>query len=244
MLISTKHKLNLLKKEGIDVTVLVSFTKKFASIDAVTFVKDILVKKINVKELLVGKNFLFGRDKKGNIDRLRKLGKTFNFNVRSISPFKEGEDVISSTLIRKLIMSGRLKKAKKMIGRDVTILGTVSAGARRGRHLGFRTANLDLHHEAIPPSGVYLVKAKLENKEYNGILNIGFRPTFSEKGREEKDPTAEVHIFGFNRSIYGKDIEVIFLKRIRRERKFKNKEHLLLRINEDIGVAKKYFRMK
>ena len=251
MLISTKHKLNLLAAEGIDITVLINFTKGFADINPTSFVKEMLVKRMNVKELLVGKRFSFGRNKSGNVKRLRKLGERFSFKVHSISPLKEGKKIISSTLIRKLIMSGRLSEAKKLLGRDISILGTVTKGARRGRTLGFPTANLNLHHEAIPPSGVYIVKAKLENKKYRGILNIGFRPTFTPLDSKhltglsgtggEKEPTTEVHIFGLRKSIYGKDIEVIFLKKIRRERKFKNKEHLLSRINKDIDIAKRYF---
>jgi riboflavin kinase/FMN adenylyltransferase len=240
MLISTKHKLNLLAAEGIDIAVLINFTKGFANINPTRFVKEMLVKKTSVKELLVGERFSFGRNKSGNVERLRKLGGRFGFKVHSISPLKAGKKIISSTLIRKLIMSGRLNEAKKLLGRNISILGTVTKGARRGRTLGFPTANLNLHHEAIPPSGVYVVKVRLKNRKYRGILNIGFRPTFSGTTCE-KEPTAEVHIFGFNKSIYEKDIEVIFLKRIRGERKFKNKDHLLSRINKDIAIAKKYW---
>lgn len=237
MLISTKHKLNLLAAEGIDITVLINFTKDFAAANPPYFAREILAKKMSAAEILVGKNFLFGKNRSGDVKKLKKLGKRFGFKVHSISPLKAGKDIISSTLIRKLVMSGKLKKAKRLLGKDVAILGTVTKGARRGRLLGYPTANLNLHHEAIPPSGVYIVKVRLENKEYPGVLNIGFRPTFHTGGREV---TVEVHIFGFNKSIYGKDIEVIFLKRIRREYKFKNKEHLLSRINKDASMAKKY----
>jgi riboflavin kinase/FMN adenylyltransferase len=138
-------------------------------------------------------------------------------------------------------MSGKLNEAERLTERGVSILGTVTKGAKRGRILGFPTANLDLHHEAIPPSGVYIVKVKLANKEYPGILNIGFRPTFGIK-RGEKEPTVEVYIFDFNRSIYGKDIEVIFLQKIRDEHRFENKESLRSRIEKDIGIARKYFK--
>ncbi len=241
MLISTKHKLNLIAAEGVDIAVLINFTKSFANINPTRFVKEMLVKRMNVKELLVGEEFSFGRNKSGDVERLRKLGKRFGFKVHSISPLKQRKKIISSTLIRKLIMSGRLNEAKKLLGRDISILGTVTKGARRGRTLGFPTANLDLHHEAIPPSGIYIVKVRLKNKEYRGILNIGFRPTFSRTTRE-REPTVEVHIFDLRKSIYEKDIEVVFLKRIRRERKFKNKDHLCSRIERDIDIAKRYFK--
>ena len=220
---------------------MINFTKGFANINPSRFVEGVLVKKLNIKELLVGERFLFGRNRSGNVESLKGLGDKFGFKVHSIPPLKAGGEIISSTLIRKLIMSGSLSQAKKLLGRNVAILGTVTKGTKRGRVLGFPTANLDLHHEAIPPSGVYIVKAMLKNRRYRGILNIGFRPTFH---NDEREPTAEVHIFGFNKSIYGKDIEVIFLKRIRREYKFKNKEHLLSRIEKDIDIARRYFKKK
>jgi len=140
-------------------------------------------------------------------------------------------------------MAGKLNEAKRLIGREVSILGTVIKGARRGRILGFPTANLNLHHGAIPPSGVYIVRVRVADKMYRGILNIGFRPTFKEE-KIKREPIVEVHIFNFNKSIYGEDIEIIFLKRIRSERTFRNKEHLLLRIEKDIDIAKEFFRRK
>lgn len=236
MLVSTKHKLNLLAREGVDITVLINFSKSFAEVDPIIFVKRVLVDIVNVRELLVGENFSFGNKRRGSVKTLKRLGRMFGFEVRVIPPLKSGGRIISSTLIRRLIMSGRLSEAKRLLGRDVSILGTVTRGTRRGRILGFPTANLDLHHEAIPPSGVYAVKAKLANKAYRGIVNIGFRPTFDKK--EKKEPTVEVHIFNFHKSIYGKDIEVVFMGRIRSERKFKSREHLLARIAKDIAIAK------
>jgi len=243
MLISTKHKLNLLAQEGVDIAILINFTKDFADINPVRFVEEVLVKRMNVRGLLVGKNFLFGKDKSGTVKSLYRLGRRFGFKVHVIQPLKLDGKIISSTLIRRVIMSGELDRAKELLGRDVSILGTVTEGAKRGRILGFRTANLDLHHEAVPPSGVYIVKVKLENEEYRGILNIGFQPTFKKK-KVRGERTTEVHIFNFNKSIYGKDIEVIFLKRIRSERRFKNKECLLLRIKKDVEIAKRYFRSR
>lgn len=240
MLISTKHKLNLLAAESVDITVLTNFTKGFADINPTRFAEKLLVKRMNVKELLVGENFSFGRNRKGTAKSLKRLGKRFGFKVHVIQPLKAGGRIISSTRIRKLIMSGKINEAKRLMGRDISILGTVTKGTRRGRILGFPTANLDLHHEAIPPSGVYTVKVKLASEKYRGILNIGFRPTFDLKG--EREPTVEVYIFGFNKSIYGKDIEVIFLKRIRSERRFKDRQSLLARIEKDIGITKEYFK--
>lgn len=243
MLVSTRHKLNLLASEGIDIAVLINFSKEFADINYGRFVEEVLVKRMNVKELLIGRNFLFGKNRAGSEKGLRRLAKRFRFKVHTVMPLKSKGRIISSTLIRKLIMSGRLREANALMGRDVSILGTVTKGARRGRILGFPTANLDLHHEAIPPGGVYIVRVRLDAKEHRGIVNIGFRPTFIED-KEESESTVEVHIFNFYRSIYGKDIEVIFLRKIRRERRFKNKEHLLSQIEKDVGIAKEFFRRK
>ena len=241
MLVSTKHKLDLLAAAGVNIAVLINFTKRFASISPARFVEEILACRLNAKELLVGKGFSFGSHRSGNINNLRKLGKKFGFDVHSISSLKSGKKVISSTLIRKLIMAGELREAKRLMGREVAILGTVTKGARRGRGLGYPTANLDPHHEAIPPSGVYIVEVKLKNKNYRGVLNIGFRPTFSGED-SAKEPTVEVNIFGLKRSIYGEYVEVIFVKRIRRERKFTHKDHLRARIKKDIEITKRHFR--
>lgn len=239
MLISTRHRLNLLKSEGVDIVILIKFTEGFAGMEPGRFVEDVLVGKMNIKELLVGRDFLFGRNRSGSVGDLRQLGESFNFKVHSVEPLKSGRKIISSTFIRKLAISGKLKEAARMLGREVSILGTVREGSRRGRLLGFPTANLDPHHEAIPPSGVYIVKVRLANKEYGGILNIGFQPTFNKK-KSAKDPTIEVHIFNFRGQIYGKDLEIIFLKRIRSERGFKNQEQLLARIRKDADIAEGY----
>ena len=240
MLISVKHRLNLLKEEGVDIVAVIDFTRGFARTEAGRFVENILVKKLHAKELLVGANFVFGKDKSCDVDSLKKLGRKFGFSVRVIQPLSTDGKVISSTLIRKLIMSGKLNQAKRLLGRDASILGTVVKGATRGRVLGFPTANLDPHHEAIPPSGVYIVKVRIKKKEFPGVLNIGFRPTFNKlKGHE---PVVEVHIFGFSKSLYGQDIEVIFLKKIRGERRFKDHEKLLSRIKKDVDMTRRYFQ--
>ena len=241
MLISTKHKLNLLAAEGVDIAVLLNFTKGFAGVSPTRFVKDILVGRMKVKELLIGENFSFGRNRSGTVKNLKRLGQRFGFKVHTVLSLKSGGRVISSTLIRGLIMSGNLNEAKRLMGREISMLGTVTKGTKRGRILGFPTANLDLHHEAIPPSGVYIVEVKVGEKKYRGILNIGFRPTFG-KVKDTAEPTVEAHIFNFHKSIYGRDIEIIFLKRIRSERPFKNKEHLLSRIKNDASIARRYFK--
>ncbi len=241
MLVSTQHKLRLLAYAGIDKTVVIRFTKVFSKMTARRFIVDILVKRLRVKTLVIGKNFLFGAKKSGTIRHMKRWGKEYGFTVETVRPVLSKGEIVSSTRIRNLIMAGNLTEARRLLGRDISILGTVKKGSRRGRILGFPTANLDLHHEAIPPSGVYIVKVFVDSRVYRGILNIGFRPTFNATEKPH-EASVEVHIFGFNREIYGKDVEVVFLKKIRRERRYKSRDHLRLRIAQDIRIAKRYFK--
>jgi len=230
LLVSTKHRLNLISKEGMDVACVLNFNEAVAGHAASEFVKKTLVKKLGAHTIVIGSDFRFGRSKKGDINLLRRLGKEFNFTVIGVPLLKIGPGPVSSTRIRALIMSGKLKEASGLLGRPVSILGTVVKGNRRGRLLGYPTANINPHHEAIPPSGVYAVYAMFEGRKYKGILNIGRRPTFLNDGAE---PTIETHIFGFGKSIYGKDIEVIFVKRLREEKRFPGKKELVKQIRID-----------
>ena len=143
----------------------------------------------------------------------------------------EGE-ITSSTTIRKKIIQGDLQKAKGMLGRRVSVFGTIIKGSSRGKGLGFPTANLNLHHEIRPPSGVYATKAVLDGREYKAITNIGTRPTFEESTQTD-EPLVEVHIIGFNESIYGKDLEVQFLYKLREETRFENADELKLQLEQD-----------
>ena len=187
----------------------------------------------------MGSNFFFGKKREGSLKVLKEFSKLYGYKVSTVGRFKTSGKIISSTLIRSLILEGKIKKASFLLSRPVTVLGTVVKGHRRGRDVGFPTANVDPHHEAIPPSGVYAVRVKIGNRLYKGILNRGLRPTFI-KG--EKEPTIEVHVFGFRKDIYGKDIEIIFVKKIREEKKFKDIDKLRKRIKEDIKRAKYILR--
>lgn len=231
MLVSTAHKLFLLGQEGIDITVVVRFDSRFSRLSPAEFVQ-LLADRLNAREILVGSDFLFGQKRSGDVNTLRREGSRLGILVRSVPHVKSGGSIISSTLVRTLVMAGRLEAAEKLLGRKVTVLGTVKKGTTVGRLLGFPTANLDLHHEAIPPSGVYIVKIKLGSILYNGVANIS----------EGKDGLVEVHIFGFRKNIYGKDLEVMFLKRIRAEAVFKDRQKLRDRIKKDAAVALRYFK--
>ncbi|NQU95543.1 MAG: bifunctional riboflavin kinase/FAD synthetase [Candidatus Omnitrophica bacterium] len=239
LLISLKHRLHLLGEMGLDNVLVLRFDRKFAKVSAAKFIEKVLGK-IHIDEIIVGKNFFFGNKKRGKVGDLGKFSEDYGYRLSVISEVKRSQKVISSTWIRSLILKGDLRKARTLLGRPVTVLGTVIPGHKRGRIIGFPTANINPHHEVIPPSGVYAVKISLtssgtggpKGKIYNGIMNIGTRPTF--KGvSPDVEPTIEAHIFNFNKYIYGKDLEIIFVKKIRKEKRFKDAASLARRIKMD-----------
>jgi len=235
LLTSLQHRLDLIKGLGIDFLLVVKFTKSFSRIKAEDFINAFLVSGINIKTIVVGANFLFGARRKGDFRLLKKASKKFGFRLIGVKPLKIGSIYVSSTNIRKKIQKGDLKDASKMLGRPVTVFGTVIKGRSIGRKIGFPTANIDPHHEAIPPSGVYAVNVRLDKRIFAGILNIGTRPTFGRKS----PPVIELHIFNYNKNLYGKDIKVIFKVKIRNERKFPSIESLRRQIEKDIQFAKR-----
>jgi len=238
MLISLKHRLRLLTEAGIDYTVVLHFTEKFSRMDAGDFIKKILAR-INVKEIITGSDFFFGRKRQGSPEALKKLSGFYDYGVSVVSGLRSSGEVISSTRIRGLIWKGELKKASGLLMRPVSILGTVVKGHKRGRIMGFPTANINPHHEVIPPAGVYAVKIKLGEKKYKGILNIGTSPTFAGRLPGGREPGIEVHIFDFKRCIYGRDLEIGFAGRIRSERRFSSPARLSEQIKRDEKRARR-----
>jgi riboflavin kinase/FMN adenylyltransferase len=239
-LISLEHRIRTIRALGIDYVALLAFTRAMSRISPEKFVKDILIGKLGMKEIYVGDNFFFGRGARAGTRMLEKLSSETDFKAVALKHVKINGRIVSSSLIRQLIVKGDLKQASRMLGRPVSILGTVVHGAKRGRLLGFPTANINPHHEAIPPSAVYAVTVKLNRKIYKAVLNIGIRPTFH-RWSHELEPTVEVHLLGFNEDIYGKDIEVIFIKKMRDQFKFKTKEALMAQIHKDVKRARAYF---
>ncbi|MBL7068973.1 MAG: bifunctional riboflavin kinase/FAD synthetase [Candidatus Omnitrophica bacterium] len=237
LLISLKHRLRLLEELGIDIAVVIEFTEKFSRMKPERFMRGVLQKRLGMKEMLVGDDFVFGNNAAGNVEFLKSLSEKYGFTLTKIRLLKSERRIISSTYIRSLIIRGNLARASRLLGRPVSILGTVKKGRKKGRLLGYPTANIDPHHEAIPPSGVYAVYVYYRKKKYKGILNIGVRPTFYPV-RYPPEPTIEVHIFNFNKDIYGRDIEIIFVKRLRPEKRFKDKEGLINKIKLDERKAR------
>ncbi len=228
-----EEKIRLFEKLGLDVLVKIPFTLEFSSMTPRDFVKKILCDLLGATEILVGYNYRFGKGREGNVKKLREFGKEFGFTVREIEQISLNGEVISSTKIRNLLKAGEAKEAAWLLGRHYAITGIVIKGDRRGKRIGFPTANLASKHSIIPANGVYAVRLLAREKYYDGIANIGIRPTFN-----KKDLTVEVHIFDFNEDLYGEEITVCFIQRIRKEKKFMNAEALVKQIHADIAIAK------
>ena len=234
----TGQKLELIEKAGIDVIVCVSFDREFAAIPARDFVNSILVKKIGIKEIVVGYDYTFGHNREGDINLLREIGNDFGFVVHLVGPIEIDHTLVSSTSIRRLVQEGRLEEARVLHGRDFEVQGTVVKGRNRGgRLLGFPTANLNPHGELLPKTGVYAVKLLIDDVFYNGVTNVGYNPTFGDTGL-----TVETHVLDYSGELMGKTIKVHFIKRLRDEKTFKTLEELSGQIAQDIARAKEVFR--
>ena len=230
-----ERKIELIEKLGIDVVICLPFTREFSKVSAREFVEEILLKKIGMREIVVGYDYTFGHKREGNIDLLKKLGDELGFKVCILGPILVDNMIVSSTRIRNLIMEGELEKVKTLLNRYYQVSGEVIAGHDRGgRLLGFPTANLKLVNEVFPKNGVYVVEVIYNNKVYGGVTNIGFKPTF---GNDVL--SVETHILDFDQNIYGKKIKLNFIKRLRNEKRFSSIEALAAQIKRDIEEARK-----
>ena len=235
LLTATQHKIALIRRLGVAHLLLVTFDKEFAATSPEDFVARLAESANPLREICVGHEWSFGKNRAGNLSLLCELGTRHNFNVVAIPPVKANGTVVSSTAIRGAVELGDFARAAKMLGRDYTILGTVKEGSKLGRQIGFPTANLSAHSEQFPPNGVYLVEAWLDGVLHHGLVNVGFRPTVSEQKPER---LIEVHLLDFGRDIYGEDIEVRFVKFLRPERKFGSIEALREQITADVRIAR------
>ncbi|MFH1349808.1 MAG: bifunctional riboflavin kinase/FAD synthetase [Pseudomonadota bacterium] len=233
----TEQKLNLIWDSGIDVIFCMPFTTQFASISAHDFVKDILVDKIGIKEIVVGYDYTFGHNRQGNITLLQQMGENLHFRVHALEPVRINQTLVSSTHIRELIQEGNLSEAKRLLGRDYQICGTVIKGKNRGaRLLGYPTANLKLIDELVPKRGVYAVTVIVDDELYYGVTNIGYNPTFSDNAL-----SIETHLLDFSGSLLGQKIKLNFIQRLRDEKTFKSVQELSKQIARDIQRAKTLF---
>jgi riboflavin kinase/FMN adenylyltransferase len=228
-----EEKIRLFEKLGVDVLVKIPFTLEFAKMSPEDFVKGILCDLLGAKEIFVGFNYRFGRGREGNITTLKALGKKLGFTVREIEQVSLDGEVISSTKIRHLLRDGEVEHAARLLGRTYAITGIVIKGDGRGKNLGFPTANIAPKHAIIPSHGVYAVRLSVRDRFYDGIANIGMRPTFGKNAL-----AIEVHVFDFNEDIYGEEISLYFIGKIREEIKFNSSGELIHQINKDVETAR------
>ena len=232
LILHPEDKLELLRISGIDGVVVIRFTHEFSKIEPRDFVRDTLVGRIGVREVVVGHSVNFGHRRAGNASVMVELGREFGFDTTVVGPVKQGGLEVSSTKIRELIAAGDMRMASKLLGRYHFLRGAVVRGRERGRTIGFPTANLHSETECIPPDGVYATRVVLDDGQFASITNIGMRPTFNEAER-----SIEAHIFDFNRDIYGHRIKLELIERIRGEKKFASAEKLRNQISKDLSRA-------
>lgn len=230
-LMSIAHRTRLMAALGPDYIVIARFSKALAALGPAEFAEKVLVSKAGAAEVFVGDNFYFGKGAKAGSGSLASIGRKSGFRVNVVPPVMAGGHRVSSSAIRSLISKGRLSEAARLLGRPVSVYGTVAPGARIATELGYPTANINPHHEVVPPSGVYAVIVDHGGRRYKGVLNIGWRPTFY--APRDMEPTIEVHIFGFRGRLYGKDLEVSFIKKLRDERRFSDSASLVRQIRKD-----------
>jgi len=232
-----REKLAMLQGLEVDQVLCLRFDRKLAELSAERFVQQILVDGLDVRYLVIGDDFRFGKDRAGDFTLLQEAGGQHGFEVVSTGTFLEGEDRVSSTLVRQSLAAGALDMAERLLGRPYRICGRVAAGQKRGRTIGFPTANIHLHRVVSPLNGVFSVRVHgLGAAPLNGVANIGTRPTVDGSYR-----VLEVHLFDFESDIYGRHLDVEFCNKLRDEMKFESFEALRQQIVADAEQARRFF---
>ena len=231
LLSTLDERLALLDRHGIDVTVLIHFTREFSQLSPRSFYEEYVLARIGVAEVVVGQDHLFGRDRAGGREELEELARQFGFAVHAVPDFLVGGERVSSSAIRKALERGDVEKAQAYLGYPYTLGGVIAEGDRRGRSLGFPTANLDPEspRKVTPRNGVYLVRVRTRSETAYGMMNIGVRPTMTDGSRQ----TLEVHLLEFDADLYGEPVQISFLRRLRDERTFATADELVAQLNLD-----------
>ena len=233
------EKIELLQKNGLDNLIIQPFTKEFSRLTALDFVREILIKNIQTKKLIIGYDHRFGRNREGNFEQLREYGETYGFSLEEIPAQDIKHITVSSTKIREALEKGEIKKANSFLGYNYMLTGEVVRGKAIGRKYNYPTVNIDIKedYKLIPKSGVYIVDTTINDKHYYGIMNIGNRPTL-----DGKNKTIEVHLLDFDQNLYGEKIQVGLLKRLRDEQKFDSIELLFEQIQKDEIIARELIK--
>ena len=238
MIQTIDQRLRAIKKNNISMAVVLPFSQSIANLSSREFIKKIMIDSLGTRTIIVGENFRFGRNREGNIEVMEKLSSSLNFDFSSIPARKKNGNIISSSLIRTLLLKGEIEEANRLLGHPYEIEGTVIQGQSRGINLGFPTANVSSANEILP-EGVFLSKVNLKGNKQPALTNIGRRPTF-----QQKKINIESHIIGFSGDLYGRNLEIQFLKKLRDEKKFETAGQLAEQIARDVAQAKKYFKIK
>src|SRR5688572_9384896 len=237
LLMTHQQKLEALARGGMHGVAIVRFTPELARWDPETFVRSVLVEWLHVAEVWVGANLLFGHDRSGNFSLLRSLGARYGFRAQKIDPVRYKDLDVSSSRVRRLITEGRVDEAGALLGHYYALEGTVVQGWKRGRELGFPTANLCPENDLVPPAGVYATTANIDGMSYPALTNIGTRPTF-ESGEES---VIETHVLDMNKDMYGAKLRLGFVQRLRDEKKFDGVDALKAQIEADRARARDLF---
>ena len=237
LLMTKEQRLEAFERAGINAVAVVRFTPELSQWDPETFVRTVLVDWLRVSEVWVGANFLFGHDRSGNFSTLRTLGQRYGFRADKIDPVRYKEFVVSSTRVRRLVSEGRMDEAGALLGHQFYVDGRVVPGAHRGRELGFPTANLETSNELLPPNGVYATMVTIDGIVHPSITNVGVRPTFGDTTRT----VIEAYVLGYEGDLYGRQVRLGFVQRLRDERKFEDVDALRAQIEADRRRAERLF---
>jgi riboflavin kinase/FMN adenylyltransferase len=237
LLMTGSQKIEAFDKASMQGVAIVRFTPELSRWEPEQFVQRVLVDWLQVSEVWVGANFLFGHDRTGNFTLLRALGPRYGFRAEKIDPVRHKDFVVSSTRIRRLVAEGRVDEAAALLGRQYSIDGTVVAGDGRGRQIGFPTANLETVNELVPPNGVYATMARANASLHPAVTNVGVRPTFGERAAA----SIETHLLDGERDLYGQALRLFFVQRLRDERPFDSVEALTEQIARDCAEARALF---
>ena len=224
------EKISLLEELGVDVVLILPFSKELARLEPEVFINDILVSKIGVQKFIIGYNHAFGHERKGSEKLLKELGNKFDFSVEVVSPVMVDNEAVSSTRIRHYLLKGDIHRANLLLGRNYTIEGIVKKGKNIGRKFGFPTANIDVigENKLVPKDGVYAVVVYVKGNMFQGMANIGYKPTISGSSW-----SVEIHIHNFSDDLYNEKLKVEFIDRIRDEKRFDSIEALISQIEKD-----------
>ena len=240
ILTTLEEKAKLIEEMGVNVLLCINFNKEFANLLPDDFIEDVLVKKINAKEIIVGTNYAFGKNKKGTVELLRRRGKKYGFRVKAISNVRVYGNIVSSSSIRSLLLKGAVYDTSTFLGRAYSIEGSVIKGKGRGKNLlNIPTANITTPIEIAPKEGVYAVRVGFNNSIYEGVANIGKNPTFG-----NTDISYEVHLLNFSGDLLGEDIRIFFIDRLRGEQLFPDILSLEKQIRNDIERAREILSTK